>query len=165
MNMLDLDTFKTVIDKTPLISIDLVVRNAAGEVLLGQRLNRPAQGFWFVPGGRILKDESLADAFKRLTLNELGIELEIISARYLGLYEHFYPDSIFTDEDKGIAVSTHYVVNGFEVVLPSAEKLTNGDLPDEQHDAYQWFSEGDLMASDQVHVHSKWYFDNSMGFC
>lgn len=161
---LDKQTFKTVIDKTPLISIDLVVRNCTGKVLLGQRLNRPAQGFWFVPGGRILKDEPLAVAFKRLTLNELGIELEIASARYLGLYEHFYPDCIFTDEGKGVAVSTHYVVNGFEVVLPSAEKQTDSDLPDEQHDAYQWFCEDDLMASDQVHIHSKWYFDKEKGF-
>lgn len=162
--MLDRDTFKTIVDKTPLVSIDLVVRNTVGEVLLGQRLNRTAQGFWFVPGGRILKDEFLADAFKRLTLNELGIELDIGSARYLGLYEYFYPGSIFTDEDKGVTVSTHYVVNGFEVFLASAENLIKGGLPAEQHEAYQWFSEDDLMASDQVHVHSKWYFDKDKGF-
>lgn len=43
--MLDRETFKTIVDKTPLISIDLVVKNTAGKVLLGQRLNRPAQGF------------------------------------------------------------------------------------------------------------------------
>lgn len=161
--MLDRDTFKAIVDKTPLISIDLVVRNSTGEVLLGQRLNRPAQGFWFVPGGRILKDESLADAFKRLTLNELSIEIDIKDARYLGLYEHFYDDSIFTDEDNGVVVSTHYVVNGFEIVLSSADNLT-ACLPEEQHGEYQWFAEDDLLASEQVHVHSKWYFDKDKGF-
>jgi colanic acid biosynthesis protein WcaH len=51
---LDDTTFKTVIASTPLISIDLVVKNTKGEYLLGYRNNRPAQGFWFVPGGRIL---------------------------------------------------------------------------------------------------------------
>jgi colanic acid biosynthesis protein WcaH len=158
--MLDRETFKTIVDKTPLISIDLVVRNIAGEVLLGQRLNRPAQGFWFVPGGRILKDESLAIAFKRLTLNELGVAIDINEARYLGLYEHFYPDSIFTDERTGIAVSTHYVVNGFEVILPD----TKHDLPVEQHGAYQWFSESGLLTSEEVHIHSKWYFNKDKGF-
>jgi colanic acid biosynthesis protein WcaH len=157
-------TFKTIIDCTPLISIDLVVRDSSGRVLLGQRLNRPAQGFWFVPGGRILKGESLADAFRRLTLVELGIEFDIADARYLGLYEHFYDDSIYTDAAKGVAVSTHYVVNGFEVVLPSADDLASGDLPDEQHGAYQWFGEDELMASDEVHVHSQWYFDKDKGF-
>lgn len=158
--MLDHDTFKTIVDKTPLISIDLVVRDSSGQVLLGQRLNKPAKGFWFVPGGRILKNEALAKAFTRLTLNELGAALDIKDARYLGLYEHFYPDSIFTGEDASVAVSTHYVVNGFEVLLPG----TNHQLPEEQHGAYQWFSENELMTSEEVHIHSKWYFDKDKGF-
>jgi colanic acid biosynthesis protein WcaH len=81
-------TFKTVIVSTPLISIDWVVRDSSGRVLLGQRLNRPAKGFWFVLGGRILKSESLASVFRRLTLDELGvdIDIDIADARYLGLY-------------------------------------------------------------------------------
>jgi colanic acid biosynthesis protein WcaH len=62
---LEKDTFKTVIASTPLVSIDLVVTNQNGEALLGKRLNRPAKDFWFVPGGRILKEESLAAAFRR----------------------------------------------------------------------------------------------------
>ena len=60
--MLSLDTFKTVIKSSPLVSIDLIVRNEQGQVLLGKRTNRPAQGFWFVVGGRVLKDESLEHA-------------------------------------------------------------------------------------------------------
>jgi colanic acid biosynthesis protein WcaH len=158
--MLDRETFKIIVDKTPLISIDLVVRNPAGEVLIGQRLNSPAQGFWFVPGGRILKDESLAVAFKRLTLNELGIAIDINEARYLGLYEHFYPESIFTGVDSCVTVSIHYVVNGFEIILPD----TKHDLPVEQHGAYKWFSEGELLTSEEVHIHSKWYFDDNFGY-
>lgn len=67
------ETFRTVLASTPLVSIDLVVENSAGEILLGQRLNRPAQGFWFVPGGRIQKSESLDAAFRRLTRGELGL--------------------------------------------------------------------------------------------
>ena len=161
---LDDTTFKTIIDKTPLVSIDLVVRNAAGQVLLGQRINRPAKGFWFVPGGRILKDETLATAFKRLTLDELGLEIDIKDARYLGLYEHFYDDSIYTDEAEGIIVSTHYVVNGFEITLPAEYIANEVDLPAEQHGAYHWFSEEALMNSEKVHLHSKWYFDKSKGF-
>jgi hypothetical protein len=41
---LDRDTFKTIIDTTPLVSIDLLVRNAQGQILVGKRVNRPAQG-------------------------------------------------------------------------------------------------------------------------
>jgi colanic acid biosynthesis protein WcaH len=115
-------------------------------------------------GERILKNESLAAAFRRLTLDELGIEFDITDARYLGLYEHFFDDSIYTDESKGVFISTHYVVNGFEVVLILAENLTTNILPAEQHGVYLWFSEEALMTSDEVHVHSKWYFDKDKGF-
>jgi colanic acid biosynthesis protein WcaH len=41
---LDLPTFNTVVTSTPLVAIDLVVRNSRNEVLLGLRLNRPAYG-------------------------------------------------------------------------------------------------------------------------
>jgi colanic acid biosynthesis protein WcaH len=42
---LPLSTFTTVIKSAPLVSIDLVVTNQKGEVLLGYRNNRPAKGF------------------------------------------------------------------------------------------------------------------------
>ena len=152
---LDRDTFKTIIDTTPLVSIDLLVRNPQGQILVGKRVNRPAQGFWFVPGGRILKNERLSEAFSRLTKAELGLELCIQQARYLGLYEHFYSDSVFGDD-----VSTHYVVNGFELVLPESHV----NLPCEQHNEYRWLSEEEFKTSDEVHVHSRWYVDPEMGF-
>jgi colanic acid biosynthesis protein WcaH len=79
---LDKETFSTVIESTPLVSIDLVIKNQQGQALLGQRLNRPAKGFWFVPGGRVLKNESLAAAFKRLTLDELGQNSLLNKQRY-----------------------------------------------------------------------------------
>ncbi len=69
---LDELTFKTVVASTPLVSMDLIVRNKRDQVLLGLRTNRPAQGFWFVPGGRICKDETFEQAFVRLTEMELG---------------------------------------------------------------------------------------------
>ena len=155
---LDKDTFRTIVGNTPLVSLDLLVRDADGRILVGKRVNRPAQGFWFVPGGRILKNERLADAFTRLTEAELGMAITINQARYLGLYEHFYDDSIFSDD--GQDVSTHYVVNGFEVVLPAGYS----GLPYEQHNEYRWLTEEEFIASEEVHVHSRWYLDNTKGY-
>jgi 8-oxo-dGTP pyrophosphatase MutT (NUDIX family) len=60
----------TVIRLAPLIAIDLIIRNARDEVLLGLRKNEPAKGRYFVPGGVILKNERLAEAFARLIKNE-----------------------------------------------------------------------------------------------
>ena len=39
----------TVIRHAPLVAIDLIIRNARGEVLLGLRKNEPAKGCYFVP--------------------------------------------------------------------------------------------------------------------
>ncbi|MDO6565297.1 GDP-mannose mannosyl hydrolase [Amphritea sp. 1_MG-2023] len=149
------DEFKLVLDSTPLISIDLVVKDSDGKVLLGKRLNKPAKGYWFVPGGRVLKNERLEAAFARLTEIELGIKLNINSAHYLGLYEHFYHDSALSD-----VVSTHYIVNAFVIEL--SEPLSS--LPVEQHSDYRWLNENELLNATDVHDHSKWYFMNEKGY-
>jgi colanic acid biosynthesis protein WcaH len=62
--MLNLETFKTVVENTPLISIDFIVRNKEDKILLGKRLNKPAQDFLFTLGGRVYKDEKLENAKK-----------------------------------------------------------------------------------------------------
>ena len=80
MAFLEKEVFTTVIDSTPLVSIDLVVVNEHEKVLLGFRTNKPAKGLWFVPGGRIQKNESLACAFNRLTNQELGCNFDIRQA-------------------------------------------------------------------------------------
>ncbi|MDP2562093.1 GDP-mannose mannosyl hydrolase [Psychrobium sp. 1_MG-2023] len=148
---LNKETFSTVIKSTPLVSIDLVVINQEGQALLGERLNRPAKNFWFVPGGRIQKDEALADAFKRLTLEELGQQFSIDEAELLGPYDHFYEDNVFGEEFR-----THYVAIAY--VLKLTQPLDK--LPmDVQHGAYQWFDIETLASSNNVHTHSKWYFE------
>ncbi|HHQ4572112.1 TPA: GDP-mannose mannosyl hydrolase [Aeromonas veronii] len=146
---LDKGQFQQIVAATPLISIDLIVRNELGQILLGRRLNRPAQGFWFVPGGRVRKDERLNDAFWRLTEEELGVAASRGSARLLGPYEHFYADN-FSGED----FSTHYVVLGYEVAWQGQQDA----LPISQHDQYRWFYVADLLQDPSVHQHTKDYF-------
>ncbi|BCG08842.1 GDP-mannose mannosyl hydrolase [Buttiauxella agrestis] len=146
---LEWSLFKTIVHNTPLISIDLVIKNKHGLALLGQRQNKPAQYYWFVPGGRILKNETLADAFKRITREELGLELGMDTGRFLGVYEHFYKDSFF-----GQDISTHYVVHGYELILEHEDLL----LPYDQHDSYQWFDESAISSNNKVHQYTKNYF-------
>ena len=145
---LNKETFQTVIASTPLISIDLVVKNSQGQYLLGYRTNQPAKNFWFVPGGRILKDESMDDAFRRLCKNELDIIMTRDAAKFLGPFEHFYQDYVFGDD-----VTTHYVVMGYELTVD----IDIATLPNEQHNQYKWLTKNELLAREDVHLHSKWY--------
>lgn len=149
--LLPLSTFKTVIAHAPLISIDLIIQNYEGKILLGYRNNRPAQGYWFVPGGRIQKDETMAYAFKRLTLNELGVEFSLTQAELIGPFEHFYSDN-FSGND----FSTHYIALGYRLVIDDTTLL----LPTEQHSQYSWMSVDELLEHPNVHKHSRWYFEN-----
>lgn len=145
-------SFRTVVASTPLVSIDLVIQNSADEVLLGQRLNRPAKGFWFVPGGRIQKNESLDAAFRRLTLEELGVVAERFQGRLLGVYEHFYTDSVFGCHESD--PDTHYVVLGYHFRLSDEVKLTPAC---EQHRQYRWWPVSEMRTSAEVHDNSRAY--------
>lgn len=125
--MLNRDTFQTVVSSTPLVSVDIIVQKE-GKVLLGKRVNRPAQGFYFTTGGRICKNEKIEEALKRVAKEELNIVLEE-APRCIGVFEHLYEDSIFE------GVSTHYVNLGYSLEV---EHLP--DLPKEQHSDYRWFT-------------------------
>ena len=149
------DLFRTVVASTPLISMDLVVQNSQGEVLLGQRLNQPAQGVWFVPGGRILKNETMDVAFSRLTRDELGKAFQRSEVRMLGAYEHFYTNSVFGDS--GDSPDTHYVVLAYQLVLAEGEELQPTNA---QHDFYRWWPLTDAQASEEVHDNTRAYLDD-----
>ena len=145
--MLDDITFKTIIDSAPLISIDILLKKD-GKVLLGKRINKPAQGYFFSMGGRVNKNEAIANAMARIAKNELNIELKYIP-KFIGVFEHFYDDSIYKD------VSTHYVNLAYEYEV---KEVLN--LPTEQHDEYRWFTIDELLQSEQVHKYTKDYFRN-----
>jgi colanic acid biosynthesis protein WcaH len=154
MVMLPIETFKTVIASTPLISIDLIVRNNQQQILLGKRFNKPAQGYWFVPCGRILKYETLKCAYKRLARVELGIKeqaLENFNAKFKGIYQHFYNDNVTSSD-----FSTHYVVMAYEVEIDGSL----GTLPKDQHSNYKWLSEKSLLIDNIAPKHTKWCFQN-----
>jgi GDP-mannose mannosyl hydrolase len=147
---LDPQDFEHVVRLTPLVSMDLIVRSPDGRVLVGRRLNEPAKDSFFLVGGRITKNESRAAAFRRLTREELGIELTIDQARFLGVYDHFYPTNRFEKPGFG----THYVVLGYELFL----SCLTANLPREQHGEYLWKTEAELLASPDVHQNTKAYF-------
>ena len=143
--MLDDQTFKTVIISTPLISIDLLVKKD-NKILLGKRINKPAQGYLFSIGGRIYKNETINSAMMRIASNELNISLKLTPS-FIGVFEHFYDDSIYQD------VSTHYINLAYEIEI---EETLN--LPNEQHNEYQWLTIDELLESKQVHKYVKDYF-------
>jgi len=139
-----------VVKNAPLASIDLIVKNNRNETLLGLRKNEPAKDYWFVPGGRILKNERLARAFERITEEELGIKIDYKKAKFLGVFEHFYPNN-FTQKE---GFTTHYVALGYQINI-SENTL---QLPKMQHHEYKWLSKDSIERDEKVHPYTKAYF-------
>jgi colanic acid biosynthesis protein WcaH len=140
----------TIIRLAPLIAIDLIIRNARGDVLLGLRKNEPAKDCYFVPGGMILKNERLAEAFTRLTKNETGRPASFDEARLIGVFEHFYDNNRSNKAGYG----THYVVLGYEFEWTGAA----APKPDDQHSELRWWPVAELLSCDRVHDNVKAYF-------
>ncbi len=156
------EQFLEIVKNTPLVSIDLVIRDESGAVLTGMRTNAPACGYWFVPGGRIRKsDADLAAAFTRIVTAELGDEgvgkVKFADARLLGIYEHRYADN-YAGNDQ---FDTYYIVLGCEV---RCERLDIPKLPllkgenDEQHSAWRYYEVDELLKAIDVHQNVKNYF-------
>lgn len=147
--MLNLETFKTIVENTPLISIDFIVKNSEYKILLGKRVNKPACDFLFTLGGRVYKNEKLEKAKKRILKDEVGLNLKDFNPIFLGIFEHFYDDS-FVDDN----ISTHYVNLAYEINVSYIQ-----DLPKNQHNEYIWLSLDELMNSSVVHKYVKDYFN------
>lgn len=145
------EAFMDVVRDTPLISIDLIVKNAANEVLLGLRRNEPAADYWFVPGGRVLKNETLDAAFSRISQAELGISLPRHEASFYGVWEHFYD----SNAGRVAGFGTHYVVLAYQLTL-NEDALC---LPlAEQHQRYRWILPEMILRQADIHYHTRSYF-------
>jgi colanic acid biosynthesis protein WcaH len=148
MGELDSQDFMTVVRHAPLVSIDLFLRDRDGRVLVGLRRNATAKGLWFVPGGRIRKDERLDDAFSRICESETGIVRNRGDARFMGVYEHFYHGE---NAEGTPGVGTHYVVLAFELNgVPSTVSLSPT-----QHSASEWKEAAAVLSDANVHRNTK----------
>lgn len=148
------EEYVDVIKKTQIISTDFLIFNNEGQVLLGKRNNEPAKNTWFVPGGRVRKNELIDAAVKRITKQELGKALEKTSD--LGVYHHIYPNN-FANDDHG----THYVVFAVNIVLETQDSYDLNLVPDDQHSTLKWWNVEDILSHPGVHNYTKNYFHPS----
>lgn len=132
------------------MSIDLIIRDDSGKVLFGLRKNAPAQDYYFVPGGRIRKNETFEQAIQRISLTELGVALSMKDVESVGCYEQFYSDNFFDAPNVG----THYVATVFQLRNPW-QTVPNLEG---QHSSHCFLDLEDISRHPLVHPYCKKYF-------
>tara|TARA_B100000989_G_C19514254_1_gene460764 strand:- start:539 stop:1021 length:483 start_codon:yes stop_codon:yes gene_type:complete len=146
---LDNQVWKTCVKNMPIFALDIVLFDKFKGILMGKRLNNPAKNMFFVPGGRIYKNETREKAFSRISKNEIGIEYDFKNSKYFGIYEHFYKTTKWEDN-----LRTHYVVEARLIILNTL--TTNTFDLSNQHEEIKWvdLNENNL---DLIHKYSMEY--------
>ena len=153
MGRLKKEIFRCIVEHTPLVSIDFLIKKE-DKYLLGKRVNPPAKDYYFTIGGRIFKNETIEKAKKRILQEELNISTHysLLTTYFLGVFEHFYEDSIFRDN-----ISTHYINLAYLIDLDKVSKIDLTNIPFEQHSEYIWLSKEEILKRYDVHKYVKDY--------
>ena len=150
MAMLSEKDMVAAIRNVALVSIDLIIRNKNDEALLIRRKQEPAKGSYFVPGGRIWKDESIEAAFNRILKGETNLSARFEDAQPVGVFEHRYSSNRFEDKQFG----THYIALAYELIVAEIDSLQLDDY----HSDPKWMTADQVIANGEVHEFAKQYF-------
>lgn len=108
----------------------VVVRN--GAILLIQRGSPPGQGLWSVPGGRVQRGETLAEAVRRELREETGLDGEVGEAvgwtELIGRQRHYVVVDFWVTVESNAAPKAETDASDAAWVL--LEELEEWDLVD-----------------------------------
>jgi colanic acid biosynthesis protein WcaH len=126
---LSYEDYKKFLSSMPIVCVDCLVVNDNGEYLLVKRKNEPLKGEYWVPGGRLQKNERLADAVRRKMREEIGVDVDIIEN--VGFFEEFFDKTEQNAEGGVHSISVVYRVKpkSYDIKL------------DDQSDDWGWFKD------------------------
>jgi len=76
----------------PIPCVDLVIERS-DYVLVGKRTTNPLKGMWFLPGGRLMRNERVWEAGRRIAWEETGLKVSVVEI--LGWDETFFHSDPF----------------------------------------------------------------------
>jgi colanic acid biosynthesis protein WcaH len=127
---IDQELYDQILRHMPIACVDVaVVYN--GCVLLVRREDAPAKGEWWVPGGRVLKGETLRETARRKAREEVGLDCHV------GPIIHT-AETIFADGPRGIPVHS---INACFLLYPTHDSAELCVTLDDHHAAWRWADE------------------------
>ncbi len=145
--------WKQCVNSMPIFGIDLLIFCLNRGLLMGRRSNNPAKDKFFVPGGRVYKNEKMSDAFNRILTSETNLNFSYEESISIGLYEHFYDVSNWSSKE----CSTHYIIEARFIEIQPTHLDFKINLS-EQHSNFKWVSLDDSNLED-IHLYSKLYLN------
>ena len=138
------DVFLLVSTITPLVNVDLLIRNEAGAVLLTWRDDRYSGPGWHVPGGIVRYKERLEDRIQAVAVSEVGATVTSNPAP-LAVNEILISDR----RERGHFISMLYECS--LIGFPRANMRHVGGTPQSGH--WQWFDHcpRDLIESHEIY--------------
>ncbi|KAJ9448578.1 GDP-mannose mannosyl hydrolase [Diplonema papillatum] len=128
--MLPREIYQEVVRRMPVVCVDVVMRDRSkSRILIVQRGMEPVKGYWWLPGGRMLKGETFYAAAVRKAAQETG--LSCVPVKHLGVYNTIFPTSAWDGEMKGTQTVNAVVL----VDIESADVVL-----DDTSDKHQWIS-------------------------
>ncbi|HVX58873.1 MAG TPA: NUDIX domain-containing protein [Candidatus Saccharimonadales bacterium] len=97
---------------------EIVLENAAGEILLCVRAADPGKGLLDFPGGFVEPDETFEESVRREVKEELGIDIDVNDFEYLSSSFNKYPYQ---------GIDYPVVGTSFLAKLPAGAKIRPGD--------------------------------------
>lgn len=125
-NKIPEELYKKILENMPVFCVDVIIVKDK-KVLLVKRRDEPCKGQWWVPGGRVYKNEKTEDAAIRKAKEETGLDVEIV--RRVGFYEIMIKEAAF-----GVRTGTHNPV----VVYLLKPKSNQEIHVDETSSNYKW---------------------------
>ena len=103
------DIFRFVSGLTPLVCVDLLIRNKSNEILLTWREDEFYGPGWHFPGGIVRFKEKFRDRIKKVALTELGVKIK----------SNNYPRMIHEAMHPARDIRGHFICLLFDVALVS----------------------------------------------
>jgi ADP-ribose pyrophosphatase YjhB (NUDIX family) len=123
--------YEAIYSRVPRLTVEIVLRDAAGAVFLTKRAIPPCVGQWHLPGGTVRFGEPLIEAVRRTAARELGIDVRRASSA--GVIE--YPSHYLNGLDSPVGVVFEVTAYAGEPD-PGPDALDGRwfrDLPEDMH--------------------------------
>ncbi|MFT3726421.1 MAG: NUDIX hydrolase [Terricaulis sp.] len=124
--------------KTPLLTVDCVVFDRAGRLLLIRRANPPFKGMYALPGGFVEIGETVEQAALRELHEETRIEGKVL--QLIGVYSNPKRDP------RGHSVSTAFLVRPKSTKVAGGDDAASASFVDNWRDAKLAFDHAKIVA-------------------